>query len=137
MNKLIKREWIKRIMNSHLTPEYILNMLYEEVTGDLIRFPNRWGLKDDDGKISETIKVGLIDPIQPRVKDWAGLDSTEPLLPSYSKVGGVGLGFEGKNLTLYAVWRHGMVETPVGDTKKMTKIRMGRETFCKLIEMDL
>ena len=95
MNKLIKAEWAKRLAaqdgvrpEQRHSAEFILNSLYEEVTGDLILYPNRRKVHAPDGTVPEFLTFGENEPIHDKVRAWAEIDDKDPLLPSYPLIGG-------------------------------------------------
>lgn len=96
MNPIIKREWTRRILSqkgtdpaSRLSAEYILNKMYEEASGAVIRYMNTHSLKDKDGLVRMWISYSNRSPIDREVWKWAGLPCADPPLPSYPSIGGV------------------------------------------------
>ena len=142
MNEYIKAEWCRRIIDSKDVPaEYILNLMYEECNGPIL-YPNKYGVRDGNGRIPPLIGISQHDMIAQQTADWADLGTREPMFPSYERLGGQLI--PGRQYyTLSAIQRFGgrveVKEYMEGTKKKTTTVRL-RITpvfIAKLIEADL
>jgi hypothetical protein len=132
MKKLIKREWIERMRrNPTQPPSYILNKMYEEVEGTTLLIPNRYKLRKGASTAPKYLEVGMYDPIQPAVLEWAGLTTMMPKLPSYHKYGGIGL--RSNNHILDVIHAHGAFM----DEGLATKATNVMDKFLTCVEEDL
>jgi hypothetical protein len=141
--------WLKRILSQQGTPavdrhsaEYILNQMYVEATGNPLRYPNSYNIKDDKGNIPEWVDFGPQDRIAREVKEWCGLGYQDPKLPSYNSIGGIIL--SPAYQTLSGIQQLGVIdvttEKRVGIGKVETKTmrrKVNLTELARLIEMDL
>lgn len=149
MKKIIKAEWIRRILEQDGKPavervpcEFLLNTMYMEATGNQLRYPNSYRVRDAQGNIPDYIPVGTMDRINRDVMAWAGLKDQDPKLPSYPEIGGIIL--SKPYMLLSAIQQIGMVgfvqEKRTGIAKVETK-NLKRKIFLRevaqLIERDL
>lgn len=149
MNKQVKKEWVKRLLEEDMKPardrvpaEYILNKMYEEATDDIILYKNKFQLKGEDGTIPDLIPVGVNDEIDDRVLEWAGLPDREVKLPSFKEINGCGIRDVCSNL--YAIQKHGRISfvtttaKGIGRSKAVTDYREVRpRDIANLINIDL
>lgn len=113
-----------------------------EATGNKLRYPNSYRIRDEYGNIPDYISVGTMDRINRDVMKWAELKDQDPKLPSYPEIGGIIL--SKPYMLLSAIQQIGMIEfthekrTGVAkiETKKLRRKIFLREV-AKLIEMDL
>ncbi len=134
MDKIIKKEWIRRIKeNPTSSPSFLLNKLYEEVMDVSLSLPNRYRLRSGRVTILKEIPISTNDPIRSEVAKWAGLDSVQPRFITYHEKGGVGIESK-KNHSIEMVHRCGGFRDDQGMPVKAT---VAIEKYCELIESDL
>lgn len=140
MNPLVKAAWIRLVKeNPKVPPYYLLNKYYEEATGSKIFVKNKYALRDGAKTAPKYLEINTTDLIQPCVAKWAGLDSTQPQLPSYSSEEFGGCGLRNKSYkTVNMVWEFGIFRvTPEINATGFVKMREEIPIFCKLMEKDL
>jgi len=147
MDPEIKAEWCARIRacngsSEKVFAEWLLNQLYMECNDEELTCPNRYDFKDPvSGEVVPFIRLNKYDQIHPKAAAWAGLAKTEPLLPSYTEMGGTRI--RGRNQTLHAIQRVGEIKEVkrVGKSMKMetisTVITASYNVIAQLIEKDL
>jgi hypothetical protein len=105
--------------------------MYEEATGEKLLIPNKYKFRAGATTAPKYLKLGKFDLIQPRVAEWAGLDSIMPKLPSYPRFGGVGI--RSSAHTLNVIFNQGVFEEG-GKARKTTN---ALDKFTELVEADL
>ena len=132
MNQVIKKEWMRRIKNSPKgRPYHILNKMYEESTGKVLKDVNKYRLRDGARVAPKMIGLTEWDMIHPDTKDWAELEHQMPQLPSYHEMGGIGLN-KATN-TVGVIWEHGsFVKNGI-----VVKAAEESDLFIELINKDL
>jgi len=116
--------------------------MYIEATGNQLRYPNSYNVRDEFGNIPEYVSVGTMDRINRDVMVWAGLQHQDPKLPSFNSIGGIILAPAYQILS--GIQQLGMIESKREKRTGMAKVetitirrRITLNEIVKLIETDL